>query len=389
MARLAVGGSCAGLLALLALTALSPSVPAVDRSIAAYVAARRTGSADMVMAIVSVVAGGALMSLLAGCVAVGLVGAGRVRSALYVTAAYLTAALLAPVLRVLFMRPGPPGDYRPLLVMPRSLDLIWIGVAVAAAILLLRTRWRLKAILAAILFGLILGVDHVGVRMAATGDELDSFPSGHLTRAAVVIASLMLVAFRSRWRTALGVAGCLLLVALAVSRVYLGAHYPSDVLAGALVGIGVAAGVSLVPMMDPLARRVDPIPHEHGPRELPCPPPRAPAVPPFPAHVRRGIKAGGNRSERTIPSRTALSEGGLPMATNRRAVSPKPDGGGWMVTGGTVTETYPSQAAAEVAARDDLMTSGGGELLITGEDGGVREQNTIGRLGPRSSGSPT
>jgi hypothetical protein len=135
----------------------------------------------------------------------------------------------------------------------RSLDLIWIGIAVAAAILFWPTRWRVSAILAAILFGLILGVDHVGVRMAAWGDELDSFPSGHLTRAAVVIASLTLVAFRSRWRTALVVAGCLLLVALTVSRIYLGAHYPSDVLAGALVGIGVAAGVSLVPMMDPLA----------------------------------------------------------------------------------------------------------------------------------------
>jgi membrane-associated phospholipid phosphatase len=321
MARLAVGGTCAGLLVLLALTALTPSVPGVDRSIASYVAAHRTGPVDMVMAIVSLVGGGAIMSLLAGCVAVGLVSAGRVRSAVYVTAAYLTAALLAPLLRVLFMRPGPPGDYRPLLVIPRSLDLIWIGIAVGAAILLWRTRWRVNAILAAILFGLILGVDHVGVRMAATGDELDSFPSGHLARAAVVIASLTLVAFRSRWRTALVVAGGLLLVALTVSRVYLGAHYPSDVLAGALVGMGVAAWVSLVPLIDPLAGRVGPIPQEHGPRE------------------RRGIGEGGNRSERTIPRRTALPKGGLPMATNRRAVSPKPGGGGWMVTGGTNTET--------------------------------------------------
>jgi hypothetical protein len=50
------------------------------------------------------------------------------------------------------------------------------------------------------------------------------------------------------------------------------------------------------------------------------------------------------------------------------------------VTGGIDTKTYPTQAAAQAAAEADLMARGGGEVLIKGEDGRIREQNTIGRL---------
>ena len=73
------------------------------------------------------------------------------------------------------------------------------------------------------------------------------------------------------------------------------------------------------------------------------------------------------------------------MEANRRTVTPKAGGEGWTVTGGTDTETYPSQAAAQAAAEADLMASGGGEVLIKGEDGRVREQNTIGRPDPSDS----
>jgi hypothetical protein len=72
------------------------------------------------------------------------------------------------------------------------------------------------------------------------------------------------------------------------------------------------------------------------------------------------------------------------MAADRRTVTPK-SGGVWTVTGGTATETYPTQAAAQAAAEADLMASGGGEVLVKGEDGWVRELNMIGRPDPRRS----
>jgi hypothetical protein len=70
-----------------------------------------------------------------------------------------------------------------------------------------------------------------------------------------------------------------------------------------------------------------------------------------------------------------------------RTVTPK-DGGGWTVEGGgpsLMRSTYKTQAEAEAAARKELLSSGGGELAVKGEDGRVRSQDTIGRPDPRGS----
>jgi undecaprenyl-diphosphatase len=73
-----------------------------------------------------------------------------------------------------------------------------------------------------------------------------SFPSAHSASSVALYALLAFIlarAARGSTRTALVVAGLAVAAAVGVSRVYLGAHYPTDVLAGWLTG-GVLAAAS-------------------------------------------------------------------------------------------------------------------------------------------------
>jgi uncharacterized protein DUF2188 len=72
------------------------------------------------------------------------------------------------------------------------------------------------------------------------------------------------------------------------------------------------------------------------------------------------------------------------MGKNNRTVGPE-KGGGWKVTGGTKESHTPTQEAGVGRARRELNQTGGGELLIKGRDGKVRDQNTIGRRDPEKS----
>ena len=67
-----------------------------------------------------------------------------------------------------------------------------------------------------------------------------SFPSGHAMGSTCVVGSLVIVAYALAlawpWRAASTVAGVSYVLGVAVSRVYFGVHFPSDVLGGCLAG---------------------------------------------------------------------------------------------------------------------------------------------------------
>ncbi len=59
-----------------------------------------------------------------------------------------------------------------------------------------------------------------------------SFPSGHAMGSATLAWVLLLLTWHTRWRWPVAVAVSTFAVSVAFSRIYLGVHYPSDILAG-------------------------------------------------------------------------------------------------------------------------------------------------------------
>jgi undecaprenyl-diphosphatase len=78
---------------------------------------------------------------------------------------------------------------------------------------------------------------HDGTQWLVTKHAYNSFPSGHTAAITGLLASLV------AWRRRLAAIAVPVICLVAASRVYLGAHHLSDVLAGALLGTIVALAV--------------------------------------------------------------------------------------------------------------------------------------------------
>lgn len=129
------------------------------------------------------------------------------------------------------------GDYR--VVLAATVMVIWWG----------RRRWELVVGGAGVALALVVTevlkhvihrprpVDVVPGLFVTQHVGNPAFPSGHTTAAFALAAVLGAAWPRRRW------VWWTLAVSVAVSRVYLGLHYPSDCVAGALVGSGTVLGV--------------------------------------------------------------------------------------------------------------------------------------------------
>jgi undecaprenyl-diphosphatase len=144
----------------------------------------------------------------------------------------------------------------------------WFAVLVipiggALAFVLLRRPWTAAYFLAAqiVSAGIVQVLKRVFGRARPEDililSDFGSYPSGHVAGAAT-LATILVVLFP---RVAVIIAGAAWVVAMALSRTYLHAHWLSDTVGGALVGVGAAlvtAAAFAVPLTrERVGRRVD------------------------------------------------------------------------------------------------------------------------------------
>ncbi len=234
--------SLAGFLAIAVLVRIGATAGS-DRAGLEALATLHGGPLDPVMVAISELGVADILGFFTMIPAGFLWSLGARRAAIFVGSAYYLGAAVTDIVKSAFARPRPPATYQIPLRMSETEDLIWAALAVLIVVVLWRTRYRWGAFLGATLFALTILIDPV--RLATAG--VDSFPSGHAFRSMVLVLSLLIAL---PWRpprpvlVALGV----VLVAIGISRVYLGEHHPSDVVAGWLGGVAFIALFALLPV---------------------------------------------------------------------------------------------------------------------------------------------
>ncbi len=73
-----------------------------------------------------------------------------------------------------------------------------------------------------------------------------SFPSGHAMGTMALVAALLVLLWPTRWRWWVLILGGLFVLLVSISRVYLGVHYPSDILAGWMASLAWVFGISSI-----------------------------------------------------------------------------------------------------------------------------------------------
>lgn len=145
-----------------------------------------------------------------------------------------------------------------LAAMLTKLGVFWgvFPIATVTALVLFRRRqWRALAYLMTTLVGSIIINRTAKVLLhrvrphlwESPAPEFDyGFPSGHAMSSMTLVAVLVILSWSSRWRWSVLMVGAVFVLVIGWTRLYLGVHYPSDILAGWMASVAWTVGVSLV-----------------------------------------------------------------------------------------------------------------------------------------------
>lgn len=173
----------AGFVLLVVNLLFEPELAASDQAISTFLQTLRNAPGDRVMVLVTMLADSVTLTPLAVAFVVIMFALRRWRLAAMATVTFIGAAVFVPLAKSLLQRPRPMPHY--------------------------------------------------------SGADAFSFPSGHATLSIAIIGAIVVIlahALPTRWKSVIYATTAALLALVALSRVYLLAHWPSDVIAGLLFG---------------------------------------------------------------------------------------------------------------------------------------------------------
>lgn len=136
-----------------------------------------------------------------------------------------------------------------------SIKIVMPIVLIISLILLLQKKWRSLTFLLTTTIGAAL-INRTAKEMIhrirphfweSLTPKLDyAFPSGHAMTSMTLVVALVILTWDTIWCLPILIFGGLFVLAIAWTRLYLGVHFPSDILAGWSVSVAWAIGVSLL-----------------------------------------------------------------------------------------------------------------------------------------------
>lgn len=126
---------------------------------------------------------------------------------------------------------------------------------VIVSLLLARRRWREGGFAAIAMLGSALlnmaskqffQRDRPSLWESIAPESTYSFPSGHAMGSMTFACVVVLLAWNTRWRLPVALLASSFAIMVSVSRVYLGVHYPSDILAGWCAALAWVTGCYLM-----------------------------------------------------------------------------------------------------------------------------------------------
>lgn len=117
-----------------------------------------------------------------------------------------------------------------------------LPITVAILVYLLYKKQKLNALIvffgvggaaaANLILKLIFHRDRPAFWQSAITETGYSFPSGHAMLSSALLLCLIVLLWNTKWRSAAIIGGGVLIALIGLSRLYLGVHYPTDIVAG-------------------------------------------------------------------------------------------------------------------------------------------------------------